>query len=61
MKTSELMRILSKHGCYFLRHGGRHDIWYSPITGEKLQIDRHAGKEIAVGTADNILKKAGIK
>lgn len=61
MKTSELKRILKKYGCYFLRHGGNHDIWYSPKTNESFPVDRHDNQEIAVGTANSILKAAGIK
>lgn len=60
MKTSELKKMLSAKGCYFLRHGGRHDHWYSPITGLIFQIPRHDSQEIPKGTQKNILKKAGI-
>ncbi|WP_366806632.1 type II toxin-antitoxin system HicA family toxin [uncultured Dialister sp.] len=31
MKTSELIKILKSHGCVFVRSGGNHDMWYSPI------------------------------
>lgn len=61
MKTSELVKILKKGGCYIIRHGKRHDIWYSPKTGNKLEVDRHGSKEIATGTANTILKDAGLK
>ena len=60
MKTSELIKFLKQYGCYFLRHGGNHDIWYSPITGNEFEVWRHS-KEIPTGTANSILKKAGIK
>ena len=61
MKISELIKILKKNGCTFLQNGGRHDVWYSPITKQKLIIPRHGAKEIRTGTAEGILKKAGIK
>ena len=61
MRTGELKRILSKGGCYIIRHGGNHDIWYSPKTGKQFSVDRHDGKEIATGTANGILKDAGLK
>ena len=32
MKYSELKKILIKNGCRFDHSGGRHEIWYSPIT-----------------------------
>ena len=61
MKTSELTRLLSEYGCYFLKHGGEHDTWYSPITGKKIRVPRHANKEIPPGTAERIKRDAGIK
>lgn len=61
MKTSELKKILKKNGCYIIRHGGNHDIWFSPKTGKKFTVERHDSKEIAVGTANGILKDAGLK
>lgn len=60
MKTSELTRMLSAKGCYFLSHGGRHDNWFSPITGLTFQVPRHGSQEIPKGTLKNIIKKAGI-
>ena len=32
MKITELERKLRKQGCYFVKHGKRHDLWFSPIT-----------------------------
>ena len=45
MKTKELLKILKKHGVTFVRSGGNHDIYYSPLTNKKLKIWRHA-KEV---------------
>lgn len=59
MKTSELLKILKKNGCYLLRHGKRHDIWYSPITSKQFAIPRHKD-EIKSGTQKSILEDAGI-
>ncbi|MDE5884878.1 MAG: type II toxin-antitoxin system HicA family toxin [Oscillospiraceae bacterium] len=61
MKTSELKRILKKGGCYKIREGGNHEVWYSPKTGKQFTVDRHDSKEIATGTANRILKDAGLK
>ena len=36
MKVSELVRVLTKAGCFIHRHGANHDIWYSPKTGNKF-------------------------
>lgn len=41
MKTSELIKILKSHGCVFVRSGGNHDMWYSPITNRQFPIGRH--------------------
>ena len=61
MKASELKKILKKGGCYFVQSGKKHDIWYSPKTGNELQIPRHDSKEVATGTANDILKDAWLK
>lgn len=59
MKTQELLKILKKSGCYLLRHGKKHDIWYSPITGNEFPVPRHK-VEIPNGTLKSITKDAGI-
>lgn len=61
MKTSELTRLLAESGCYFLKHGGEHDTWFSPITGKKIRVPRHPHKEIPTGTAERIKRDAGLK
>jgi hypothetical protein len=35
VKRSELIRQLVQQGCVLLRHGGRHDIYHNPATGQK--------------------------
>ena len=60
MTVSELKRLLKKHGCYFVEHGGKHDKWYSPIINKYFRIPRHAS-EIKTGTVEAILKQSGIK
>ncbi len=59
MKTSELLKILKAHGCYKVRDGGNHEIWYSPATNRQFPVGRHA-KEVKTGTAAGILRQAGI-
>lgn len=61
MKTSELTKLLKKHGCYFLEHRGEHDFWFSPMTGKEIQVPRHPAKEIPTGTTNKIKKSAGLK
>lgn len=60
MKTSELLKLLKEAGCYKLRSGANHDIWFSPVTNKTITIPRHGAKEIKTGTAHGILKDAGI-
>ena len=60
MRTSEFKKLLRKNGCYLLTQGGRHEKWYSPITGNKFAVPRHDGQEIPTGTLQAIKKQAGI-
>ena len=61
MKTSELIRLLRKYGCYLVKHGSNHDIWYSPLSKTTFVVDRHLSKEIKKGTVSGILNQAGIE
>ena len=61
MKTSELTKKLKKAGCYIVEHGAEHDKWFSPITGKHFRVWRHPSKEIPTGTANKIMKDAGLK
>ena len=54
MRRRELERKLRAYGWWFLRHGGRHDIWTNGVLDEA--VPRH--NEIAKATANNILKTA---
>ena len=56
MKTSELIRFLSRNGCELERHGGRHDKWVNRKTGVSEWIPRHAA-EVPKGLAEKIMKK----
>ncbi len=61
MRTSELTKILNKSGCYKVHEGRNHEKWYSPKTNKFFIVPRHASKEVPTGTANNILKAAGLK
>lgn len=62
MKSGELLRLLQKHGCYFVRQAkGSHEWWYSPITKKHFLVTSHGSKEVATGTANKIKKEAGLK
>ena len=60
VKTSELLKELKRHNIQFVRHGSRHDIYYSPITDRQFPVPRHKS-EIKDGTLRSILKDAGLK
>lgn len=59
MKSGELRKILKKTGCFVVRHGSNHDIWFSPITKKQFAVPRHKN-EIKLGTVKAIAREAGI-
>lgn len=60
MKGSEIIKKLKSAGCTLKEHGKRHDLWYSPLTKKTFPVPRHKA-EVATGTANSILKDAGVK
>lgn len=60
MKYSELTKLLKRIGCYVIRHGANHDIWYSPLTGKQFPLPRHSSADVKTGTYNNIKKDAGL-
>ena len=61
IKYSELERELRKNGCYILKEGSNHSIWYSPITDQKFTVPRHKTQDVPKGTLRSILKAAGLE
>lgn len=60
--VSEIVRKIRRYTrCYKLSEGSNHEIWYNPETGKKFQIPRHPGREVKTGTANSILRAAGLK
>ncbi len=60
--VGEIVKLIKKKTrCYLLREGCNHEIWINPDTGEEFQIPRHYSKELKTGTANSILKKAGLR
>lgn len=57
MRFSELTKRLSKAGCYVTRHGARHDLWFSPITGLEKAVPRHGSQEVKTGLLKAIEKE----
>lgn len=61
MKYSELEKEIKQIGCYILKEGANHTIWFSPITGKKFPVSRHKTQEVPTGTLKSIRKAAGIE
>ena len=61
LRYSELKKILRKAGCRMDREGAGHEIWYSPITGQRFPVGRHDTKEVPEGTLKSIKEAAGLK
>ncbi len=56
MTTNQLVKRLRAAGCRLVRHGGRHDKWYSPITGRTAVVPRHGSKEVPTGLLKSLEK-----
>lgn len=61
MRVSEIVKMIKKAGCWKVREGESHEIWYSPITGKKFSVSRHKTEELPPGTENSIKKDAGLK
>lgn len=60
MKVSELVKQIKKIGCYKVKEGANHEIWFSPVTGKQFTIPRHYSQELKTGTENNIRKDSGL-
>ena len=45
MRTGELKKKLRKAGCYKIREGGNHEIWYSPKTETAFSVGRNRNRK----------------
>ena len=54
MKRGALLKILSKQGVIFIKHGKKHDQYLQPKTEKKDQIPRHP--DISEETAKSIIR-----
>lgn len=62
MKSSELLKILKRDGWYVVREGkGSHKILAHPSKQGTITFPDHGSKEMRKGTAESILKDAGLK
>lgn len=60
MKYSELERMLRDAGCYIIREGANHCLWYSPATDKTFPVGRHKTQEVPTGTLKSIQRAAGL-
>nr|DAG78041.1 MAG TPA: toxin [Caudoviricetes sp.] len=61
IKYSELERELKKAGCYILKEGSNHSIWFSPVSGQKFTVPRHKTQDVPKGTLKSIRTAAGLQ
>lgn len=55
------LELLKENGCTYVRPGGNHDIYHSPITGKDFPVPRHSSADVKKGLLNRILKQSGIK
>ena len=61
MKVREVVRLLEQHGWREIRTKGSHRHFKHPEKAMLLTVPGNPGKELAPGTLNAILKKAGLK
>ena len=61
MRVREVIRLLEKHGWAELRSRGSHRHFKHPAKAAVITVPGNDGKELAPGTLNDILKKAGLK
>jgi predicted RNA binding protein YcfA (HicA-like mRNA interferase family) len=61
MKVREVIRLLEQNGWTEMRSKGSHRHFKHPIHPSVITVPGNDGKELAPGTLNAILKKAGLK
>ena len=61
MKCDELFKKLKKAGWKEVRQKGSHKILRKENNQETIVLPYHRGKEVPTGTANRIMKQAGLK
>ncbi|MCD8173770.1 MAG: type II toxin-antitoxin system HicA family toxin [Alistipes sp.] len=59
MKSSELHRLIKKHGWKELRQSGSHVIYEK--NGVKVSVPYHGTKEVGTGIANRFIREMGLK
>jgi hypothetical protein len=55
VKRAKLLKILTAHGCVFVRHGKKHDVWQNLKTHVSERIPRH--NDVNEFLAKSIIRK----
>jgi len=61
MKVREVIRLLEQHGWVAMRVRGSHRNFKHPELRSVITVPGNEGKELAPGTLNAILKKAGLR
>jgi predicted RNA binding protein YcfA (HicA-like mRNA interferase family) len=61
MKVREVIRLLEEHGWREVRSKGSHRHFKHPEQPYVVTVPGNIGKDLAPGTLNSILKKAGLK
>ncbi len=61
MRVREVIRLLEKNGWTEIRVRGSHRHFKHPTQASIITVPGNDGKELAPGTLNDILKKAGLK
>ena len=61
MKVRDLVGLIENDGWYWVRTKGSHHQYKHPKKAGVVTVPGNAGKDLAVGTLNNILKQASLK
>jgi predicted RNA binding protein YcfA (HicA-like mRNA interferase family) len=61
MTGKELLKQLQANGWHVERISGSHHILKKPGVPQTLSLPVHGNQEVPLGTANNILRKAGLR
>lgn len=61
MTAKQLIKLLIQNGYEEIRQRGSHKIFKNAETGKQVTVPIHIGKDLKLGTLNQILKDAGLK
>jgi predicted RNA binding protein YcfA (HicA-like mRNA interferase family) len=61
MKVRDLIKQLEDDGWYQVSHEGSHRHYKHPTKKGKVTVSGGTGKDVPIGTLQDILKRAGLK